>query len=375
MSRQFSDKFFTIPVTIYPESGVIWRKGRMIKGYSWTEVRTAAMAAGCDVQNVAGGFEIRISPKPAAVVESEAAPEPVSCPADSMSKPERALFINGVNIIARFQDEDTAREVQYTMDLYGVFDWVDRLVELGEAAKSTLAVARAWLDKAQRFLNPPEPEMPSAPSRIKFGCEHCGFMGVCDCRDELDDMFELQMLFDDESFDEYLVAEDNGPCVDEYLLVATTATFIAINPRDGSAAVDGKSSWACDIKKLVATLKVDGWESMATNGYGVNRWFHPTRRPTEAALQARSDGYAVGVEVTRQEEFEATEPHKMVVILTPSGMFDFRDPDKPHARTYPKGWHIGRAYSWMVSRAWHVVEEDKYRGVIRHLTLSKLTHA
>lgn len=360
MSSALNKSFFSKEVILYTTSGVVWTGGRQVKQYSCSKVLSFAEQLGLRIQRTGSSEvgEIRIYPEAEAVVEQEA------CPMDAMGKPEKALFTRGCSIVERFLDRDTADLARSSMGLDEVIEWVWRLTEMPGATEASLAVASMWLDDACPSESVP---VSTVPTHIKFGCEHCGFMGVCDCEDELDFAIEAQADDDTQACIEYLVAEDDGPHVDEYQLAVAAASFITINPRDESVTVDGKAGWACNITRLIGVLKASDWVPMATNGYGVSRWYSPTRNVSESGFENRA-AFAAQADA-------AAEPHKMVVILTPTGMFDFRDPDKPHARTYPKGWHIGRAYSWLVSRAWHVVEEDKYRGRIRHLTLSKLTHA
>lgn len=366
MSSALNADFFGKEVILYTASGVVWTGGRQVHGPSWKQVLSLAEQLGLDIRKPGGSVVGEIRIKPASVVIKEDAPVE-KAPAESMDKATRAKFIRGCNIIERFLDRETADLARYSMEMDAVVNWVMRLTEFSEAPQATLSVADAWLDEMCPSV---EPE-PVAPSRIKFGCEHCGFMGVCDCVDEMEYAGEFQAYIDDEAFDEYIVAEDDGPRVIktemvEMVRIATTATSITWDPRSNDILVDGK--YQPGTMSFLAEILRDagGWRWVSRGDYELNRWTHDERHAAQVSAAAAADPEPVAIEA---------EPHKMVVVLTPHGIFDYRDEERPHIRSYPKGWHIGRLYARLMERNWHVVEEDKFKGVIRHLTLSKLTHA
>ena len=379
MSSALNSDFFSKEVILYTASGVVWKGGRQVKSYPWKQVLSLAEQLGLDIRRTGGSVvgEIRIKQLAEVepiVVEEDAPVE--KAPAESMNAVDKALFVSGCNILERFLDRETADMARYTQTLEEVGNWVMRLTDLSEANQATLNAADAWLDKLCPSV---EPEPVAAPSRVKFGCEHCGFMGVCDCADELDDMFEWQMLLDGEAVDQYLVAEDDGPRVDvgdctpqleanaeivEMCHIANTAAYITWDPRSNDIMVDGQlqpgtMSWLAEILR-----DAGGWRWVSRGDYELNRWVHDERFAAQASAAAEVDPEPVVIEEARTENAK-------VVILTPHGMFE---PNKGnlHVKSYPEGWHLGRAWTWLQSKGWHVVERDMYRGQLRHATFAKV---
>ena len=386
MSSALNSDFFSKEVILYTASGVVWTRGRQVKSYPWKQVLSLAEQLGLDIRRTGGSVvgEIRIKQlaEVEPVVEEDAPVE--KAPAESMDKATRAKFIRGCNLIERFLDRETADLARYSMEMDAVVNWVMRLAELSDAPQATLSVADAWLDEMCPSV---EPEAYRPPVRqVKFGCEHCGFMGTaCDCWDDLVEDAELQALFDDEAFEQYIVAEDDGPVVDMgdctpqsdeaygfhmRTLGLTQAVRFIVYPRDGHTDFALTNGELVRVEgnppaEFYAQASKMGFTGHSAGDYQPYTMRHVEREEAMASAAAEAHPEPVVIPTTPSESSD------MVVMLTPTGVFDYRDTENLHVRSYPKGWHIGRLYARLMKRGWHVVEEDKYRGRIRHLTLSK----
>jgi len=357
MSSALNADFFGKEVILYTASGVVWAGGRQIKSYSWQKVLSFAEQLGLRIHRVGDSEvgEIRIYPESVAEAEAEAAPM------ESLSQVGKAHFIRGVNLIARFLDRETADLARYSQTLEEVIDWVERLRDFGEATQATLNIADAWLDEVR-------PSVPAAPAIVRFGCEHCGTYGDCECEFDIDFDVECQAHINKGDVGEYLTAEDDGPkavvgLVPETVQIAESAAYVTVDPRSGTVKVDGEvwpGSGTLLIRKLGETK---GWTFMGLgSSYQLQRWMHDERFAAQASEAAKAHPEPVVIEAPPTE-------NARVVILTPYGMFE--SGKTLHVKSYPKGWHLGRAWTWLQKKGWHVVERDVYRGQLRHVTFAK----